>query len=143
MLQAEKNWLCPKNILNQKYNILFFDDLSITGYNKFHQIRNLSFRGYNQDRHTHLQIFFNWSPPYLSPSVASLRLYFDTYQNICCCVSMAVYKLTAVLHIQPVLTYLVYCTRDDTAHNTKCWLPLPVESVISCLRKVYHAFSCT
>jgi hypothetical protein len=37
--------LCLNNILYQKYNILFFDDLSITGYNNFFQIRNLSFRG--------------------------------------------------------------------------------------------------
>ncbi len=45
MLQAKKNCLCPNNILYQKYNILFLDDLSITRYNKFCQIRNLSFRG--------------------------------------------------------------------------------------------------
>jgi hypothetical protein len=37
--------LCPNNILYQRYNISFFDDLSITRYNKFHQIRDLSFRG--------------------------------------------------------------------------------------------------
>ncbi len=37
--------LCPNNILYQRYNISFVDDLSITRYNKFHQIQDLSFRG--------------------------------------------------------------------------------------------------
>ncbi len=37
--------LCSNNFLYQWYNILFFDHLSITQYNKFCQIRNLSFRG--------------------------------------------------------------------------------------------------
>jgi hypothetical protein len=45
MLKAKKNCLCPNYILYQGYNILLFDDLSITRYNKFCQIQNLSFRG--------------------------------------------------------------------------------------------------
>ncbi len=44
-VRSKKKCLCPSNILHQRYNILFFDDLSITWYNKFHQIRDLSFRG--------------------------------------------------------------------------------------------------
>ncbi len=47
MLEMRKKCLCTNNILYQRYNILFFDDLSITRYNKFHQIRDLSFRGYS------------------------------------------------------------------------------------------------
>ncbi len=35
MLEAKKKCLCPNNILYQGYNILCFDDLSITQYNKF------------------------------------------------------------------------------------------------------------
>jgi hypothetical protein len=35
-----------KHFLCQWYNILFFDHLSITRYNKFCQIQDLSFRGY-------------------------------------------------------------------------------------------------
>ncbi len=46
-IRSEKNCLCPKNILYQKYNISFFDDLSITQYNKFHKTWDLSFRGWS------------------------------------------------------------------------------------------------
>ncbi len=38
-------WLCSNIFLYQWYNILYFDHLSITRYNKFCQIRDLSFRG--------------------------------------------------------------------------------------------------
>jgi hypothetical protein len=41
MLEAKKN-VC----VHQRYNILVYDDLSITQYNKFHQIRDLSLRGW-------------------------------------------------------------------------------------------------
>jgi hypothetical protein len=61
-VRSKKKCLCPNNILYQRYNISFFDDLSITRYNKFCQIRDLSFRGW------HLRIELNanqrggWQP---------------------------------------------------------------------------------
>ncbi len=62
--------LCPNNILYQRYNLSFVDDLSITWYNKFHQIWDSSFRG-NVSGHnpyeTFVVIAWIWYAKDLSP----------------------------------------------------------------------------
>ncbi len=45
MFETKKKCLCSNNFLYQWYNILLFDHLSITQYNKFCPIKDLSFRG--------------------------------------------------------------------------------------------------
>ncbi len=64
---------------------------------------------------TYLQISSKWCSLYVSLSVGSPNLYFDTWQNILLCVSMAAYKLATLSHTQWYLCTLyvpifVLCT---------------------------------